>query len=116
MKKTLTFIGALFLTAIPAYSQTSPTLLDTLSKPEPSNEKVSHQDAFKICSKETDYNTLYDYGKELANGWIYYKKKGNPAAVSQTKRGTKDTMFSSAFIGLLLSHKYSAKDVGKNVG
>lgn len=111
MKKTLAFIGALFLTAIPAYSQTSPALLDMLSSPE--RKKATWQEAFQLCNEETDYNRLYDFGKELAKGWIY-SKKTVPLLVKQVKRGTRDEMFIFAFSGLLALNHLSSRDMEKN--
>lgn len=111
MKKILAFIGALFLTAIPAYSQTSPALLDMLSSPE--RKKATSQEAYQFCNEETDYNRLYDFGKELAKGWIY-SKKTVPLLVKQVKRGTRDEMFSFAFSGLLASNHLSSRDMETN--
>lgn len=71
-------------------------------------QQVDNSALYDICARETDHKTLYRHGKELAEGWVYWKS-------SETKEGrkyypvkTREDFFSRARFGYF--KKYKIKD------
>lgn len=55
-------------------------------------------DVFMMCSKETKHSKLYDYGKKLAEGWVYWAKTEAKDEKKYPVK-TKDSFFVRAMLG-----------------
>jgi hypothetical protein len=66
--------------------------------------KLNHLDVFSMCSKQSNHSTLYDYGKRLAEGWLYWLKTETKAEKEFPTR-TKKSFITSATMGYTKKYK-----------
>jgi hypothetical protein len=73
-------------------------------------QEADSVDVFGMCKKETNHAKLYEYGKKLAEGWVYRLKteakeeKKNPVK-------TKYSFFVRSFVGYADKSKMTQADI-----
>jgi len=86
----LSFLILVGVHQVPSYSQTG--------KPGNMEGFTRNMDSYSMCEAETNHAKLYDFGKNLAEGWLYWitNRKSEERNVSIK---TKQSFFNWAFIG-----------------
>ena len=74
------------------------------------SQQVDAADVFTSCSNETSHTKLYEYGKELAEGWLYWLKKNTSDEKAYPVK-TKLSFFTRAVIGLTSKYKIQKDDI-----
>jgi len=61
-------------------------------------QESDNVDVYMMCSKETKHTKIYDFGKKLAEGWVYWSKTDAKDEKKYPVK-TKDSFFTRAMIG-----------------
>lgn len=73
-------------------------------------QEANHLDVYSMCSKETKHSTLYDYGKRLAEGWVYWTKTEAKEEKKYPVR-TKSSFFTRAMLGYTKKYKIADTNI-----
>jgi hypothetical protein len=73
-------------------------------------QEADNIDVFSMCSKETKHSTLYDYGKKLAEGWVY-RTKTEAKEEKKYPVKTKNSFFTRAMLGYTKKYKIADTNI-----
>ena len=71
-------------------------------------QEVDNMDVYSMCMGETKHTTLYEHGKKLAEGWMFWIKTEEGKKYPPK---TKKSFFSSAMLGLTQKYKIPQENI-----